>query len=95
MKIQDLHLKDKAVSAISLFKATDNTVIALQILAHQVLKEHLTKVPALLVCLEGKVVFKNEKGIEETLLMGDYIKIEPMVKHWVEGVLNSQLLLFK
>jgi hypothetical protein len=62
MKIQDLHLKDKGVSAISLFKATDNTVMALQILAHQVLKEHLTKVPALLVCLEGTVVFKNEKG---------------------------------
>ena len=95
MKIKDLHLKDKAVSAISLFKATDNTVMALQILAHQVLKEHLTKVPALLVCLEGQVVFKDEKGMVETLAVGDYIKIEPMVKHWVEGVLDSQLLLFK
>jgi quercetin dioxygenase-like cupin family protein len=95
MKIQDLHLKDKAVSAISLFKTTDNTVMALQILAHQVLKEHVTKVPALLICLEGKVVFKNEKGVEEALTTGEYIKIEPMVKHWVEGILNSQLLLFK
>lgn len=95
MKIQDVHSKDKAVSAISLFKATDNVVIALQILAHQVLKEHVTKVPALLVCLAGKVVFKNEKGTEETLSTGDFITIEPMVKHWVEGVLDSQLLLFK
>jgi quercetin dioxygenase-like cupin family protein len=95
MKIQDVHLKDKAVSAISLFKATDNTVIALQILAQQQLKEHVTKVPALLICVEGKVLFKNEKGIEETLSSGDYIKIESMVKHVVEGILNSQLLLIK
>jgi quercetin dioxygenase-like cupin family protein len=95
MKIQDVHLKDKAVSAISLFKATDNAVIALQILAQQQLKEHITKVPALLICVEGKVLFENEKGIEETLSSGDYIKIEPMVKHAVEGILNSQLLLIK
>ena len=59
------------------------------------LKEHITKTPALLICMEGEVIFENENGIKETLIPGDYVHIEPMVKHWVEGTIESQLLLIK
>ena len=50
---------------------------------------------ALLICMEGEVIFENENGIKETLSPGDYVHIEPMVKHWVEGTIESQLLLIK
>ncbi len=41
------------------------------------------------------MVFENEKGFHQTLINGDYIRIEPVVNHWVKGVQNSQLLLTK
>jgi quercetin dioxygenase-like cupin family protein len=42
-----------------------------------------------------KAVFENETGLKETLKSGDYVNIEPMVKHWVKGIKESQLLLIK
>lgn len=95
MNIKELHTQEKPVSAISLFKSESGNVTAIQILKGETLKEHITKIPAFLICLEGEVIFENEKGIKETLNSGDYINIEPMVKHWVEGVNESQLILIK
>lgn len=96
MKIKDKHPTDKPVSATMLFKGEEGTsATALQILKDQQLKEHLTKVPALLVCISGKVIFENEKGFKETLSSGDYTNIEPMVKHWVDGLEDSQLIVIK
>ncbi len=96
MQLRDKHPADKAVSANLLFKGEEGTsATALQILKGQQLKEHLTKVPALLVCITGKVVFENENGLKESLSSGDYINIEPMVKHWVDGLEDSQLIVIK
>ena len=95
MNIKELHSQDKPVSAISLFKSDQGNATAIQILQGEKLKEHITKIPALLVCVDGKVVFENEKGIKETLTPGHYINIEPMVTHWVEGIELSQLVLIK
>lgn len=95
MNIKALHDKEKAVSAIALFRGEEGTATALQILQSRQLKKHLTRTPALLICLEGKVIFNNEQGMEVTLLPGDYVNIEPMVKHWVDAVVDSYLLLFK
>jgi quercetin dioxygenase-like cupin family protein len=95
MNIKDLHTKLKPVSAIPHFKAEEGNVTAIQILNNQLLKEHKTKAPALLVCVTGEVVFENENGIKENLLPGDYITIEPMIKHSVKGIEDSQLLLIK
>lgn len=94
MNIKYSHSLEKPVSAIPLFKG-EGVATALQILQNQQLKEHTTKVPALLICVVGEVVFENEKGIKETLHSGDYINIEPFVKHWVIGNHDSQLLLLK
>lgn len=95
MNIRQLHTQDKPVSTFSIFKSAEGNATAIQILKGQQLKEHLTKVPALLICIEGEVVFENEKGIKEILLPGDYVNIEPMIKHSVKGIADSQLLLIK
>lgn len=95
MNIQELHPTDKTVSAVPFFNGEEGKVTALHISATQQLKEHVTKVSALLICIDGFVVFENEKGIKETLGTGDYVKIEPMVKHWLNAVKDSNLLLIK
>ncbi|MBP8915177.1 MAG: hypothetical protein KBF42_00525 [Chitinophagales bacterium] len=95
MNIKDLHTQEKPVSATSLYKSELGNATAIKILQGEKLKEHVTKIPALLICMEGEVVFENEKGIKETLMPGDYVNIEPMVKHWVEGTMESQLILIK
>lgn len=95
MNIAALHTTEKPVSALPFFKGTEATAIAIKILQGEQLKEHVTKVPALLICISGEVIFENEKGIKETLMPGDYINIEPLVKHWVNGIITSQLLLLK
>ena len=95
MNIKDLHTKLKPVSAIPHFKAEEGNVTAIQILNNQLLKEHTTKIPALLVCVTGEVVLENERGIKENLLPGDYVNIEPIIKHSVKGIEDSQLLLIK
>ena len=95
MNIKQLHTQEKPVSAISLFKSELGNATAIQILQGETLKEHITKTPTLLICVEGEVVFENEKGIKEALKSGDFVNIEPMVKHWVEGTIKSQLILIK
>lgn len=94
MHIKNLHVTDKPVSAKGLFQGA-GTATALQIGKDHELKEHTTPIPALLLCISGEVVFENEKGDKETLVSGDYVHIEPMVKHWVVGVQDSQLVLLK
>lgn len=95
MNIGSMHDPAKAISAKPLFKGQEGTVNALQIHKDGLLDKHTTRVPALLVCVAGEVVFENEKGVKHTLANGDYVLIEPLVTHWVKGVQNSQLLLIK
>ena len=95
MNIKELHTEQKAVSAVSLFKAENSMANAIQIKKNETLKEHITKIPALLLCVEGEVVFENEKGEKNTLNSGDYVNIEPNVKHWVFANETSQLVLIK
>jgi quercetin dioxygenase-like cupin family protein len=95
MNIKDLLPQEKAVSTAVIFKSEKNVVTVIQILQGEQLKDHVSKVPALLICIFGEVVFENEKGVKETLLSGDYVKIDPMIKHRVDAITNSQLILFK
>lgn len=95
MNIKELHTQVKPVSAINIFKSLETNVTAIKILQGELLKEHVTKTPAILICVEGTARFENENGINETLISGDYINIEPLVKHWVEGISESQLILIK
>lgn len=93
--ISSKHEAAQSVSAKLLFKGEEGVVNALQILKGGLLDKHVTKTPAILVCVAGEVVFENEKGVRQTLTHGDFINIEPMVVHWVKGIEDSQLLLIK
>lgn len=95
MNIKDLHQDTKAISTASLFKATDGNVTSIQILADEQLKEHITKVPALLLCVTGDAVFENENGIKHKLTTGEYVNIEPNTRHWINAKSTSNLILIK
>lgn len=94
-QLNQLHDANKEVSALLLFKGTEGKVMTLHIQKNGLLKEHITKTEALLVCVTGEAVYEDEKGNKQTLKTGNFIKIEPMVKHWVKGLEDSQLLLIK
>jgi quercetin dioxygenase-like cupin family protein len=95
MNVKSIHTEEKPVSAKKIFSTTDGNVTALQITAGNVLKEHITTVPALLICINGNAIFKNENGVTENLLSGDMVNIESNVKHWVEAIIDTQLILIK
>lgn len=95
MNLINLHSSDKPVQTQVLFEPTENKVIALQIAKKEQLKEHVTKVPALLICVTGEATFSNEKGEKIHLKSGDFIKIPVDVKHWVDAHELSNFLLIK
>lgn len=95
MNLINLHSSDKPVQTQVLFEPTENKVIALQIAKNEQLKEHVTKVPALLICVTGETTFSNENGEKIHLKSGDFIKIPVDVKHWVDAHELSNFLLIK
>jgi quercetin dioxygenase-like cupin family protein len=94
MNLKHLHTEKMAVQINVVFEPTE-TVISMQIAKGGQLKEHITKIPALLVCISGKATFDNEKGQKSNLQSGDYVKIEPNVKHWIDATEESNFLLIK
>ena len=95
MNLANLHSSDKPVQTQMLFEPTENKIIALQIAKNEQLKEHVTKVPALLVCVSGDATFSNQNGEKINLKSGDFIKIPVDVKHWVDAHELSNFLLIK
>lgn len=95
MNLKDLHKETLGVQTNMMFPAIDGNIISLQILKNSQLKEHITNVPALLICVTGNATYEDEKGIVTNLFSGDFVKIEPNVKHWINGIENSNLLLIK
>jgi quercetin dioxygenase-like cupin family protein len=94
MNLNDLHKESTPLQTKKIFSPAEG-VISIQLKSGGQLKEHSSKVPAFLVCVTGEVIFENEKGISVKLLSGDFLNIEPDVKHWIKGISNSQLLLIK
>ncbi len=90
MNIRNLH-DERGVSAKPLSRTIGANVVAIQIKKGEILKEHSSKVRAVLLCVLGEAVYEDERGAKVDL----YYEIEPMVKHWVKGILDSQLLLFR
>ena len=95
MNLKNLHTENKAVQTNGLFSAEEGKVISLQIAAGGQLKEHITKVPALLVCISWDAVFQDENGKSILLKTGDYVNIEANVKHWVDAKEDSNFILIK
>lgn len=94
MNLKDLHKEDKPLQTKKIFTAVE-AVISIQLKLGGLLKEHITNVPALLICVNGHVVFENEQGTKVVLLPGDYLNIEASVKHWVTANEDSNLILIK
>jgi quercetin dioxygenase-like cupin family protein len=95
MNLQNIHNDLKNVQTKALFSANEGKVISLQILKDNQLKEHITNVPAFLICILGNAIYEDEKGNKNNLFSGDFVMIEPNVKHWVNGIENTNLLLIK
>jgi hypothetical protein len=62
MNIKDLFPHEKAVSTELLLRSEQAVATAIQILQGEQLKEHMTKVPALLICVMGKRYLKMKRG---------------------------------
>lgn len=95
MNIAELHQNEKEVSAINLFKGEVGSTTAIQLLENGLLKEHITKTPALLLCVVGEVEYEDETSQRIVLKSGDYLSITPNVKHWLKATQKSQLILLK
>ncbi len=95
MNIRDKHSREKPVSTTLFFEGQEGKTTAMQLLKDQELKSHISKVPALLICIAGETVFENEKGFKTILQNGDFVDIEPNVRHWLVSHTDSQLLLLK
>jgi quercetin dioxygenase-like cupin family protein len=95
MILKNLHPENKPVQTQLLFEPKDAKVISLQIAKGETLKEHVSKVPALLVCVSGNAVFTDEKGTVVNLNSGVYVMIEENVKHEVKAIEESDFLLIK
>ena len=78
-----------------LFKSAVGETRTLQILKDGLLREHVTQTEAILICVSGEVLYEDENKTTQILFSGDFVRIEPMVKHWVKGIQDSQLLLIK
>lgn len=95
MNLLELHQIEKEVSAIPLFKGDIGTATAIKLQRNGTLKEHVTKTPALLLCISGIVTYKDEVEQDVVLETGDYVSIAPNVKHWLFASEISQLVLLK
>ncbi|WP_339887908.1 hypothetical protein [uncultured Flavobacterium sp.] len=95
MNLKDLHTEQKDVQTALLFVPSENKVVSLQIAKGKKLAEHITAVPALLVCVSGSGSYGDESGRKLNLKSGDYVKIEPNIKHWVDAEEESNFLLIK
>jgi quercetin dioxygenase-like cupin family protein len=95
MNIKQLHTEEKAVQTQLLFTASDGKVVSMQIAKDEQLKEHVSKLPALFVCVMGDAVYEDENGLSVTLKTGDYVFIEKDVKHKVSAKEDSNFLLIR
>ena len=94
MNLKDLHKEEKLLQTKKIFTAAEG-VISIQLKSGGLLKEHISMIPALLVCITGQVIFENEQGTKEVLVSGDYVNIDANVKHWINAGKDSNLLLIK
>ena len=93
--LSQFHDVSKSLSAVPVFKSLQGKTIAMALKKGGLLPEHITPIPAVLVCVSGQINFQNEQGIDIVLSPGEFYEIEPNVKHWLKGLEDAQLLLLK
>ncbi|MGM0478509.1 MAG: cupin domain-containing protein [Bacteroidota bacterium] len=95
MHLTTFHNSEKPLSAKQLFNGSEGKVVAIHLKKGGELKEHITKVPALLIGVMGEIVYEDEKGQKINLKSGDFTEIEPQVKHWLVAKADSEAILIK
>jgi quercetin dioxygenase-like cupin family protein len=74
MNLKTYHTEDKPLQTKVIFNTQEGNIISIQMKKDALLKEHITKVPAMLICIDGEVIFENENKVKETLHQGDLYK---------------------
>ncbi len=95
MNFRDIHSNEKDLETKILFTPNDGKAIAIRLAAQAILKEHITTVPAFLICISGETLYEDEQGKSILLKNGDFTPIEPNVKHWLKATAESHLILLK
>jgi quercetin dioxygenase-like cupin family protein len=95
MKIKEtLKLNDEKPAVLLVRNTDKGNVIAIGLKRNQVLKKHITTIPALLIVLEGLISFEMEGIITEISPLGT-IEIPVNTPHEVAGIQESIFLVVK
>ncbi len=86
--------RDKDVQVASLYASDCVRVKALACKQGSRLPDHVTKVPTLLVVVQGKIAFCTEEGCRE-LQAGEAFSIPVEEPHWVDALEDSLFLLIQ
>ena len=95
MKLSELLVSDKVGPVFRpLFKAQNGRLTAINLRKGEVIKEHKSPVPAMLLVLEGAVVYKQlVDGTEHRLSALEYTEIPPDVIHQVTAEVDAYCVL--
>ena len=95
MKLSELLTSEKAGPVLRpLFKAQNGRLTAIRLRKGEVIKEHKSPVPAMLLVLEGVVVYKQlVDGAEHRLGASEYTEIPPEVIHQVTAEVDAYCIL--
>ena len=94
MNLKHIHTEAKDVQTKLLLKAEEGKVMSLQIAKGKQLKEHVSEVPAILICISGNAIYRDLSG-EVDMLNGDYLFITAGAKHEVQAITDSNFILVK
>lgn len=90
----EIKLTDEKPSVVHVRNTNNSNTIAIGLKKNQVLKKHLTPVPALLVMLEGSVRFEMEGSTTEITVL-DTFDIPANIPHEVTAIEESLFLVIK
>lgn len=92
--LETLQLTDEKPAVLRIKNSDRSQVIAIGLKKDQVLKKHLTTIPALLVLLKGKIAFEMEGNISE-LSTHHTFNIPINILHEVTALEESVFLVIK
>jgi quercetin dioxygenase-like cupin family protein len=95
MNLSGLHQNNLALSIVPIVRNGEGTLIAIHLEAGGELKKHKTAVPAILICVSGRVRYETVEGEQRDLQPGDLVHIPVDVEHWLLGQEQAELLLMK
>lgn len=91
---ETVQLSDDKPAVVQVKNTDKSQILAIGLKKDQVLKKHITPIPALLVVLEGRVLFEVEGSSTEIPTLGT-IDIPVNIPHEVTGLQESLFLVIK